>query len=276
MRRHLASVGVTAVLAFGGGCQSFSEPPATYVTGLRVLAVKADPPQVAPGETTTLSLLAVDTAGGVIAASWNQCLVPPRAGEAVSVDCVNGTASLQPVGEGTTVTATMPQVSADALGGADATGGVYLPLVAQVTGGADALTTVYRLRLAQVGQPANSNPQIAAVLGRLGSDAPAPLEETAPLTVSAGDALSLSVALAPGSAETYVAANGSTTTELITTSWFATAGNLSVQKTSEMQPETVLHLDQRLPAAGATIDLWAVSRDERGGTDYAHRTLSFR
>ena len=75
------------------------------------------------------------------------------------------------------------------------------------------------------------------------------------MAVSAGDALALSVALAPGSAETYVAADGSTTTELITTSWFATAGNLSVQKTSEMQPETVLHLDQRLPASGATIDL---------------------
>ena len=30
-----------------------------------------------------------------------------------------------------------------------------------------------------------------------------------------------------------------------------------------------------LPPSGTAIDLWIVGRDERGGTDYLHRTLQF-
>ena len=77
----------------------------------------------------------------------------------------------------------------------------------------------------------------------------------------------------PDSAQSYTAADGTVTTETLTTSWFCTAGDLSFEKTSATQPVTVLHLDQRLPSAGAQIDLYAVAHDERGGTDFAHRTL---
>ena len=100
-----------------------------------------------------------------------------------------------------------------------------------------------------------------------------PLDAATPMVVHSGDALSLSVTFAPDSAQTYTAADGTVTTETLTTSWFCTAGDLSFEKTSATQPETVLHLDQRLPSAGAQIDLYAVARDERGGTDFAHRTL---
>ena len=99
------------------------------------------------------------------------------------------------------------------------------------------------------------------------------LDATAPMPVRSGGALSLTVTFTPDSAQTYTAADGTVTTESLTTSWFCTAGELSFEKTSATQPETVLHLDQRLPAAGTQIDLYAVARDERGGTDFAHRTL---
>jgi hypothetical protein len=49
-----------------------------------------------------------------------------------------------------------------------------------------------------------------------------------------------------------------------------------VEKTSEIQPQTVLRLDQRLPVAQSQIDLYAVARDERGGTDYAHRAFQLQ
>ncbi|HVT09155.1 MAG TPA: hypothetical protein VHO67_16960 [Polyangia bacterium] len=262
-----------------GGCQSFSDPPVSFVAGLRVLGIKADPPQLAPGASATVAALAVDTGGGTPAASWSQCFLPPLPGQAVNTDCVEGTAGadLQPIGDGLTIPFVMPPVPAASLGGPDATGGVYLPLVAEVDASPQAaspgsITAVYRLRLAEAG-PANANPIIAGVFSVDAAGAMTALDPTAPTPVQAGEALSLTVTFTPDSAQSYTAAGGAVTTERLTTSWFCTAGNLSFQKTSATQPVTVLHLDQRLPSSGAQIDLYAVARDERGGTDFAHRTL---
>ena len=264
---------LVALLALGG-CQSFPDPPVSFVAGLRVLGVKAEPPESAPGGSATVSALAVDTAGATPDATWSACFTPPRAGQAVNPDCVQPAAGadLQPVGQGLSITATMPAVTADVLGAPDITGGVYLPLVGDVRGASAAVAAVYRWRLAGAA-PANTNPVLAAVYRRDGSGAMVPLDLAAATPVAAGDALSLGVTFADGSAQDYTRADGAPVTELLTTSWFCTAGTLSFEKTSAVQPETVLHLDQRLPPAGSTIDLWAVARDERGGTDFAHRVL---
>jgi hypothetical protein len=278
--RILASLcGAGCVLSGLGGCQSFSDPPVSFVVGLRVLGIKAEPPQIAPGASTTLTTLAVDTDGATPAASWNQCNLPPLPGQTVNAACVDGSAAadLQPIGDGLTIPFVMPQVTAASLGGPDATGGVYLPLVAAVdaspqAASPQALTAVYRLRLADA-DPANANPSIADVLSVDAAGAMSALEETAPTPVQSGGTLSLTVTFAPGSAQSYIAADGTVTTETLTTSWFCTAGALSFEKTSATQPVTVLQLDQRLPATGTQIDLYAVARDERGGTDFAHRTL---
>ena len=86
--------------------------------------------------------------------------------KATNPDCVTNPQApyLEPIGEGTTVTATMPaDVTPESLGQPDASGGVYLTLVANVTVGAESFAGVYRLRL---GLPAdgNQNPVQAGVL----------------------------------------------------------------------------------------------------------------
>jgi hypothetical protein len=64
--------------------------------------------------------------------------------------------------------------------------------------------------------------------------------------------------------------------EALQTSWFSTAGQFSRERTDDTEePTTVLELRETLPAPGAAIDLYAVSRDERGGVAYVHRTLAF-
>jgi hypothetical protein len=264
----------SCLLGSVAGCQSFDDPPVTFVAGLRVLGIKADPPQIAPGASTTVDALTVDTDGSMPTASWSACFLPPLPGQTVNTGCIDGSSAseLQPIGDGLTISFVMPPVTPDSLGAPDVTGGVYLPLVAGVDASPQALTAVYRLRLADAGPP-NANPTIAGVFSIDASGAMSALDPTAPMPVQSGDALSLTVTFAPDSAQTYTAAEGTATTEMLTTSWFCTAGELSVEKTSATQPETVLHLDQRLPSAGAQIDLYAVARDERGGTDFAHRTL---
>jgi hypothetical protein len=269
---------VVGGLAALSGCQSFPDPPVTFVAGLRVLGIKAEPPEVAAGASATVDTLAVDTSGATPGAAWSACMQPPLPGQTVNPDCVAVASApyLQPIGNGLTISVTMPEVTATALGAPDATGGVYLPLVADVSVPSSAVTAVYRLRLL-TDAPANANPTIATVdLLDAANGALTPLDPTAPTPVVAGSALSLGVTLAPGSAQTYVAADGTSRTETVTTSWFCTAGDFSVEKTSDTQPLTILHLDQRLPAAGTPIDLWAVARDERGGTDFAHRILQLQ
>jgi hypothetical protein len=271
------------VLAFLlAGCPSQVEPPGSFLVGLRVVGIVAEPPQVGPGEATVVTATAVDTTGGTPTADWQRCRLPPVPGQAVNPDCVTGDAGalLEPIGSGLTITTTMPaDVTADALGQADSTGGVYLQLIAHVTSGAQALAADYRLRLTQPGQPPNQNPTIDSVIVA-GDGGAMPIDEAVPLVVHSGERIPLSVIYAPGSAQMYTVviagAPTRTATEILTTSWFSTAGELSVGKTSDMQPITVLQLDRRLPASAARIDLYAVGRDDRGGTDVVHRVLELQ
>jgi hypothetical protein len=272
MRRLLV-----AAMCLAAGCRSSSDAPSSFVQGLRVLAVQAEPPQVNPGEVSQLSVLAFDTNGLAVDATWSRCVLPPRSGEAVNPGCVSGdtSAALEPLGAGLTIAVTMPQVTAAELGQPDVTNGVYVPFVANVTDGSDTITAVYRLRLGD-GAPPNTNPVIASVDVIETATGPTPLDAAAPLVVHSGDALTLTATLAPASVESYTGIGGKPMTETLTISWFCTAGDLSVDKTSDQQPQTVLTLDQRLPETGENIEIFAVAHDERGGVGYTHRSLVLR
>jgi hypothetical protein len=72
-----------AVAALAGACSN-DLPAASFIDKLRVLAVRAEPPEVAPGETTALDLLAVEPPlpqldGGMpqpLSAVWLACALP--------------------------------------------------------------------------------------------------------------------------------------------------------------------------------------------------------
>jgi hypothetical protein len=285
-----------ALAATLGAC-STNEDPASYVNGLRVLGVKAEPPEIPlGGGATTLSTLAIDTMGRPISVTWAACLDPPTQGQAVNPDCVTQPDGgyLAPVGSGLSVYANLPATPLSALARPDASGGVYLPLLAQVSAGSDSLTASYLLRLGVIGMP-NQNPTLSGVfvvpdLGDGGAGgAPMPIDDAHPQVLHAGDKITLRATFAPGSAEGYLIYDGDprittprSVTETLTVSWFATAGTFSGAATGVDVPDTELHLDQarngpqvHLPVSGGTIDLWVVGRDERGGTDFLHRSIQF-
>jgi hypothetical protein len=275
-------------LAAGGCNPGFA--PATYVEGLRVFAVKAEPPEVAPGETTTMTLLAVDTAGRPVAASWSACLIPAGTTTAVNPECVTAAAGagFLPLGDGLTATLTMPALSPLELGLPDATAGFYLPVRIDVTAAGALVPAIYRVRYSLGLTPPNHNPALAGlwlVEGAKNSTTAAltPLDEAAPPTVHVGDRLVLRGAFTADSAETYPVPAGDPrlgqtkeATEILRLFWYATAGDISDEVTGGDQPDTVLSFDQRLPdlaGGSATIDVWLVGREERGGTDWVHRTI---
>lgn len=273
------------------------QDPASYVTGLRVLAIKAQPPEAQPGQSSTLVPLLVDTLGRPVNIDWSLCLVPPFQGQAVNSNCLIADAggTRQPLGSGLQFAVTMPMaVSAQTLGLPDATGGVYLPLIAQARAGSDTLIASYRLRLGTPA-PANQNPLLAGVFtvgaaqGGAGSpgadDTVTSLDPAIPRVVHSGDQLTLRAMFATGAAETYQIQDPRgdagtimprTVTETLSLSWFATAGSLSDGTSGAGFPDQILKLDQHLPASGTAVELWVVGRDERGGMDYLHRTLTFQ
>ena len=110
MKRAPLAVAAALALASLGACSN-ELPAASFIDKLRVLAVRAEPPEIAPGDATTLDYLAVEPplpqndAGVVpspLSAVWLACALP------------SGSLTVAPCGVGSGMTAsTMPPACAD-------------------------------------------------------------------------------------------------------------------------------------------------------------------
>ncbi|HEY2748718.1 MAG TPA: hypothetical protein VGL86_29060 [Polyangia bacterium] len=110
MKRAFLAALAALALAASGACSN-DLPAASLIDKLRVLAVRAEPPEVAPGETTALDFLAVEPPlphndGGItpspLSAVWLACALP------------SGSLTVAPCGIGSGMTAsTMPPSCAD-------------------------------------------------------------------------------------------------------------------------------------------------------------------
>jgi hypothetical protein len=284
--------------------------PASHVQGLRVLGVKAEPPEVAPGETATLTPLVFDSRGGNVTIRWSLCLQAPLPGQSVDKGCFDtdlGAALTTPLGEGPTMQVTMPNVSAAQLGIPDSTGGVYLPVILEVNDGVETVTSVYRLRYSvpQLSFFRNHNPHIDDILIAFDHDA-----GTKPLgnfEIHTGDRVNLRALLPDADHELYPQIEGQLeipdlaggigdggiaffdggiqlggltvheVPETLRVSWFTNIGRLDPDVTGAAgKLDTTLYLDKFLVPPPADIDLYVVVRDDRGGTDFTQRTLLLR
>jgi hypothetical protein len=258
-------------------CQSPFDP-ASYVQGLRVLAVKAQPPEVPPGQMTNLTALAIDTNGGVVNGTWTACTEAALPGYgAVNPDCVTHDSApyLTPLGTGLSMSVDLPQVDPNTFAPPDASGGLYLPIRFRAQSASNRVDSIYHFRL-QGGMPANNNPTLTGVFVVPASGSPMALDEAAPLEVHANDQITMRATFSDDSAEMYqvvVSGHTETVTELLRVSWFSTGGSWTEPITGQDRPDTVWRADTNVPPVGSTIDIYVVGRDERGGTDFLHRSL---
>jgi hypothetical protein len=146
VRRALAAIGVAGITT---GCNPGFDQTTSIITGPRLLAVQATPPEAATGASFTLSALYVDANGARDASGmdWATCLSPKPLGQPDPVDlsCFVDTASfLVHIGTGSTVQGTIPADACELFGpdsppplpgqpsarpvDPDATGGFYLPV----------------------------------------------------------------------------------------------------------------------------------------------------
>lgn len=287
----------TALLA---GCTTSFEP-ASKVTDLRVLAVESSPPEVAPGDTVSLSALIADPSGVVVPPTvvWLVCF--PDAVNGVD-SCTNGTNPQAPVGFGVTeIDVPVPaDVPLEPAGDPNAQTAVLLTLVACTSAdpnecfacddsgctfggeGVEAEVAIKRIIVsARPPELRNQNPELVDVFAAGPDGEFIRLDPEQPTSLDVCSGLTLRAQATPESAETFEEIQFGEpieVTEQVVTSYFVTRGSVGSDRIFNGVGEGVEPgiADNRFSAgAGGTEPFHAffVLRDDRGGTDFAARVI---
>jgi hypothetical protein len=300
--RVLACCVVVATVA---GCKPNFGTPTSLVNDERILAVRATPPELAPGNAAAFDALVVSPSGteAMPNLDWALCTTPKPLDEnnIVSSACLGSGNGVVDVGTGATVMATIPP-SACALFGPDPppqmvgmpplrprdpdiTGGFYQPLrlsEGSVTGFAleritCELTNAGADIAAQFAMTyvANTNPTLDPMTATVGGSA-VTLD-----ALPAGKAVDFAVDWPAASVESYPVFDESagmlvTHRESMRVSWFASDGAFTHDVTGrdETDPATSTDNVWTAPTTPGPVHMWLVLRDSRGGIDYAAYELT--
>jgi hypothetical protein len=293
------------LLLLATGCKPDLGSPTSLITGLRILGVKTEPPEVTPGMPVQTDLLAVDPTGRLApAAIWTLCLAhkSPAENNVVANDCSQAGQQLMPVnGSGPRITVDIP-MNACALNGpdtpptkmgepplrardADITGGYYQPI--GVTVGATRSFVLERIscnlpnvsldvvKEYQLRYRPNQNPALAGLRVN-GAEAAPVAEGMAPaIAVPAGATVTFEASWVPASRETFVVYDVARQAvvdhrEELTVSWFATSGEFDRDRTGTTEADSASSMGNTwvAPMESGQAHLWIVLRDNRGGLDF--------
>lgn len=265
-----ARTALFCALALVSGCAE-ELTPQSLVYDMRVLAVRAEPAAVAPGDTVHLDALVVDPFGAdrPITQLWAACVNPPADSPA---RCLQSGAPMI-LGEGPEVEATIPD---DALSGRErgqlgvlmyvcAGGTLSIGETGATCEGEETSQIAAVKRVPIVATPDNENPGIAEVL----LDG-APFEEgdLARVTSCVGSCTPhrLTVRAAEGAEQSYPA-QGDTVREELVSSFSATSGQMEAP--FGFGPTT--EVEWTPPESTGLVFFWFALRDDRGGVSWAER-----
>lgn len=301
---------VVLVAFVTGGCQELDWEEYSEVTKLRILAVRAEPPEIGPGQVATVDALVTNPQGAPIALAWELCFVTEGPDEeyACLLDSESGETLGVPLGQGDSVQ--VPYDLVDAAAGdleaicdellqaevpefvqlPDCERGLEVTIRLTATSGDDREVGVKGLLLLLEDEAArddvNVNPTIDGLLVDNTSASAGPVE----IDVVAGEPVRLQALVNSDEAQQYEApdpdeegARLDAENEVLSIAWFATHGRYDRQTTyfqdevvegAEFQNNTLNLLKGGTPAeVGDTVTVWVVVRDDRGGVDYASWTL---
>ena len=224
----------------------------TYVDQLRVLGVRAEPPEIAPGGTATLDALVVDPVEQrPITLTWALCT--PEANDGVS-SCTDP-ANVLPLGVGTSLTMTVPGDVLDGLPAEMQARGIdaYVVLLAEA---GEASEAAYKKVRISTNPAPNANPAIDSVL--------VDGEDLDPQPVESGEKVTLVAVATSGSQQSYVDSIGETQVEDMRFSWLQ-----SIEGTLEDPVSFANDAGEAtttwIPKGTDPATLWVVLRDPRGG-----------
>lgn len=268
-----------AVLVLGtllvAGCQPALADRAVVVD-LRVLGVRAEPPEAAPGAAVTFDTLVADPGGAGRELSYAWAICAPGDG---GVGRCGDPANILALGSGLTATWTVP---ADALAGLDADSArvgvdVFVVLGIEARGAVDASgdtphdVAFKRVRISTNPAP-NANPVLTsfAVAG-----------QTSPGAVTVVPEVDLPLEARPASdaQEAYLLASGAQAVEEARFTWLITSGGVGdavsfgeADANGDAVGRTIWNLPSGVEAS-ATATVWVVLRDGRGGTTWATQNV---
>jgi hypothetical protein len=298
MHRRLLWIALAAT-----SCGGDFDRSVALVTSPRILAVKAEPPESAPGAAVAYTAL-VATPGGTdpqAGVAWSFCSTPasPTEGSPLAETCI--AAPEAPVAFGFAATLSTPADACRRFGpqgmpaqagqsaprpaAPDVTGGYYQPLVLDWQGYATAaferLTCDpigVSLDLAQLYRNTrrpNQNPRLLGLTATIDGQA-ADLTALAPESI-----VELTASWSPESVESYVMVDPQqaklvSRTEDLWVAWFVSGGALDADVSRAAGSEAAASNRFHASASPGTFYLWAVLHDDRGGTDYAELPVIVR
>lgn len=276
--------------------------PASLLNSLRILAIKAEPPDVAPGQTTTLSALVInpDFNDTEIHYLWVMCdpdLTSPLGSKCASFDLARDPSTFfgnifSPVAgvhinpfARETATYTAPADVFDSLPAEAPQRKTGVPadiLLIVYVGGFDALSdptapkvlALKTIRIAEPGPDTNTNPHIDEF--RLNGD---PVIEQLAGDVSPGAQVELSAVPSADSQQTFIRVLPDGTQkseeEQLVFSWFTTGGRFdaALDVAARTKGSAPIKFKVPSPFPDGAIEVYAVLRDARGGMDWTRRVL---
>jgi hypothetical protein len=259
-----------------------------------ILAVRAEPPEAAPGESVRFSVLVATPAGPVASptVAWAWCASPKLLTENGAVAAACNADGVVPAGVTSgDVTATLPSDGCFTFGpetrsadlrprDPDVTGGYYQPiratwgaatvafgfarLACNLANASGDLAAAYKARYVR-----NRNPELAP-LG-------------APAEVPRGSRNLIRASWRPEDAEVFVVLDPATQTlverrESLRVSWHTTAGSFEHDRTGRAadQNESFTENAWTAPDEPGVVHLWAVLRDPRGGVAFTSADVTVR
>jgi len=275
--------------------------PAWLITQERIIGVRADPAEAAPGDLVQYSGLVASPTGTMQAddLSWTLCNLRKPVAENTPVSQACLTSDLPQSGQGAAVPIRTPSSACVNFGPLapsssketlrpsepDATGGYYQPmrldlgtdqaifrerLHCDLAGASLAMSQEFRARTT-----VNQNPTLVS-LSVLVGDTPVSLD-----SLPASQPIRLVATWSPDSPEIYPVFSSASQTivdrrEALWLSWFITAGRLDDSTTgrAEGDPDVSTENTWQSPADAGVVFLWLVLHDSRGGADGASYTLT--
>lgn len=266
-----------ALLVVLAGCGE-ALTPQSQVDKLRILAMRADRPEVGPGETVNVAALWADPLGEGrdVWFVWAACTVGPGADPRA---CDPEGDDVQLLGVGVGLDTVQVDVTEDALEGRDEAMVLVTVLMCadelpDIEEGCPGESVVAYKRITVSSNPApNQNPRISAVSigGTVLDDRDVVRVPLCPTGDCPG--YEISVLAEEGSAETYVGETPegeAETDEELLVSYFATGGQFS-QVRSIDPANADFRVAWRAPKDTGPLTYWFVLRDDRGGITWATR-----
>lgn len=252
----------------GCGCAGPTAAPQEIVSSLRILGIRAEPPEVRPGDTIRLAALVGNPSHADFRWQWYACRKPSQA----SSGCAEEGDAVSLGQQAETIYQVPQNFFPEKPSLLDLFRGVYLPITLVVQAQGDRNEAFKRVVVSRF--PANQNPTFADLKWFEGEQKE---PQATPWSFKPGVSYRMEPVVATGSQQEYFLlspdGNLEPTQETMYISWYVTHGTLRGGLRSESPQLTKWWIAPQEIRGIRDVTLFALLRDGRGGIHWLQRTI---